>query len=243
MTRFYAIGDIHGHRAKLEDALERIERDGGGRVVFLGDYIDRGPDSRGVIDLLAQGQAEGRDWVFLKGNHDRLFEWFIDPAGPRFDPHLLVGYHWFHKALGGVETLASYGITLPDRIRKKELAKQVQDVVPPAHAAFLRGLQLSHAQDGLFFAHAGIRPGVALTAQEEEDLLWIRDEFHDDTRDHGALIVHGHTPVKSPEHHGNRVNLDTGAGHGQALTTAVFEGGECFVLTPTGRAPLPPLPR
>lgn len=243
MTRIYAIGDIHGQRAMLEDALERIERDGGGRVVFLGDYTDRGPDSLGVLDILSLGQAEGRDWVFLKGNHDRLFEWYLDPAGPRFDPHLLVGYHWLHEALGGVQTLASYGITLPDRIRKKDLARQMQDAVPDRHAQFLRGLRLHHSQDGLFFAHAGIRPGIALTAQDEEDLLWIRDEFHGDTRDHGALIVHGHTPVKTPEHHGNRVNLDTGAGFGRPLTTAVFEGNEVFVLTPGGREALPAQPR
>ena len=243
MTRIYAIGDIHGQRAMLEEALSRIERDGGGRVVFLGDYVDRGPDSRGVIDLLARGQSEGRDWVFLKGNHDRFFEWFLHPDGPRFDPHLLVGYHWFHPAIGGVETVASYGITVPDRIRKTDLARQLRDVVPESHARFLRGLQLHHAQDGLFLAHAGIRPGVPLTAQSEEDLLWIRDAFHTDTSDHGALIVHGHTPVMAPERWSNRVNLDTGAGMGRALTTAVFEGGQVFILTPDGREPLPVRPR
>jgi len=243
MTRIYAIGDIHGQRAMLEDALSRIDRDGGGRVVFLGDYVDRGPDSHGVIDLLANGQHEGRDWVFLKGNHDRFFEWFIHPDGPRFDPYLLVGYHWFHERIGGVETVGSYGVTLPDSIRKTDLAQQLNDVVPESHARFLRGLQLHHAQDGLFFVHAGIRPGVPLTAQVEQDLLWIREEFHADTRDHGALIVHGHTPVKAPQRWNNRVNLDTGAGMGRGLTTAVFEGGEVFVLTPNGREPLPMQPR
>ena len=115
--------------------------------------------------------------------------------------------------------------------------------MPESHARFLRGLQLHHAQDGLFLAHAGIRPGVPLTAQSEEDLLWIRDAFHTDTSDHGALIVHGHTPVMAPERWSNRVNLDTGAGMGRALTTAVFEGGQVFILTPDGREPLPVRPR
>lgn len=237
----YAIGDIHGQKTMLEEALARIEADGGAaaRVAFVGDYCDRGPDTRGVIDTLIAGRDEGRDWVFLKGNHDRLFEWFIDPAGPRHDSHLLVGYHWLHERLGGAITAASYGVALPDSIRQKDMAQQMRDAVPDTHAAFLRDLKLAHREDGLFFAHAGIRPGVPLAEQDEEDLLWIRQEFHNDTRNHGALIVHGHTQVQTPEHHLNRVNLDTGAGYGRPLTAAVFEGGEVFVLGPDGRERMP----
>lgn len=236
----YAIGDIHGQLAMLEDALARIDRDGGGRVVFLGDYIDRGADSRGVIDLLARGLTEGWDWICLKGNHDRLFEWFMETP-PRQDPHLLVGYHWFHEALGGADTIASYGVPLPKQIRLKELAAQVRDAVPQRHLDFLRSLHLSHREPGLFFAHAGVRPGVPLDKQDEEDLLWIRQEFLQDTRDHGAFVVHGHTPVMTPERLLNRLNLDTGAGYARPLTTAVFEGGDCFVLGPDGREPFPDL--
>lgn len=238
----YAVGDIHGHLEKLLEALSRIEADGGpnARIVFLGDYVDRGPDSAGVIDVLARGQAAGREWVFLKGNHDRLFERFIDPDGPFFDPHLMVGQHWFAPALGGIETAASYGVPVPDRIRQTELAANLRAAVPAHHAAFLRGLINSHHEAGVFFAHAGIRPGIPLERQAEQDLLWIRHEFHDDPRDHGALIVHGHTPIETATHHGNRVNLDSGAAFGRHLTAAVFEDGKVWELGAQGRYPLNP---
>ena len=237
----YAIGDIHGQLGMLETALAQIDADGGrnARVVFLGDYVDRGPDSKGVIDTLVRGLADGRDWVCLKGNHDRFFEWYVDPDGPRFDPHLLVGYHWFHPAIGGTETIASYDVYLPDRIRKTDLAELLHAAVPDTHKAFLRGLKTAHHQDGRFFAHAGIRPGVPLDQQAENDLLWIRQEFHSDKRDHGALVVHGHTPVDTPERYANRINLDTGAGYGRPLTVAGFEGEDVFILTANGRQHLP----
>jgi serine/threonine protein phosphatase 1 len=239
-TPIYAIGDIHGQLGMLEDALDLIDRDGGGRVVFLGDYVDRGPDSRGVVDLLSRGLREGRDWICLKGNHDRFFEWFLENP-PRQDPHLLVGYHWFHEVIGGSDTIAAYGIALPKQVRLKDLAMQVREAVPQLHMDFLRELHLSHAEQGLFFAHAGVRPGVALDRQDEEDLLWIRQEFLKDTRDHGAFIVHGHTPVMQPERHPNRVNLDTGAGYARPLSVAVFDDNDCFVLGRRGREAFPDL--
>ncbi|ASP20143.1 diadenosine tetraphosphatase [Antarctobacter heliothermus] len=236
----YAIGDIHGQLAMLEDALDRIERDGGpnARIVFLGDYVDRGPNSRGVIERLRQGLAEGRNWICLKGNHDRLFEWFVAPPVPRQDSHLLIGYHWFHERLGGLETAQSYGVDVPERIRQKELAAEFRAALPDGHLAFLQGLQLSHREMGKFFVHAGVRPGVPLADQDEEDLLWIRQEFLEDTRDHGALIVHGHTPVKAPELKPNRLNLDTGAGYGRPMSIAVFEADEIFALGRSGRVRL-----
>lgn len=237
MPPIYAIGDIHGQKAMLEDALARIEGDGGGRVVFLGDYIDRGPDSRGVIDTLIAGRDAGRDWVFLKGNHDRMLEWYLETP-PRHDPHLLIGYHWFHERIGGRETVESYGVTQIDGRRMFEMAEQLRQTVPVAHGDFLRALRLLHREDGLVFVHAGLRPGVPLDQQSETDLLWIRDAFHDDPRDHGALVVHGHTPVDSARHYGNRVNLDTGAGYGKPLSTAVFEDGKVWLLTERGRQPL-----
>ncbi|MEL7153593.1 MAG: metallophosphoesterase, partial [Pseudomonadota bacterium] len=109
----YAVGDIHGYTDELERALELIERDGGANAetIFVGDYVDRGPDSAGVLDILIEGQAEGRNWITLKGNHDRLFEWFMEDP-PRNDPHLLVGLHWFHERIGGLETMGSYGVSL-----------------------------------------------------------------------------------------------------------------------------------
>lgn len=236
----YAIGDIHGQLGMLETALERIEADGGrgSRVVFLGDYVDRGPDSKGVIETLVQGQAAGRDWICLKRNHDRFFEWYVDPEGPRFDPHLLVGYDWFHKAIGGVETIASYDVYMPDRIRNTDLAKMLSDAVPDTHKTFLQSLKTSHHEEGYFFVHAGIRPGVPFDQQDEQDLLWIRQEFHADKRDHGAVVVHGHTPVDTVERYANRVNLDTGAGYGRPLAVMCIEGGDMVELTAQGRQPI-----
>lgn len=233
----YAIGDIHGQTAMLDTALERIEQDGGAgaRVVFLGDYCDRGPDSKAVLRTLIDGQAAGRDWVCLKGNHDRLFEWYLAEGGPRNDPHMMIGYDWFHERIGGRETALSYGVTIPERIRQEDAAALMSEAVHEAHLQFLRGLRLSHAEQGLFFAHAGVRPGVALDQQAEQDLLWIRKPFHSDTSDHGAFVVHGHTPVDAPEMHSNRLNIDTGAGYGKPLTAALFEGGEWFTLTDQGR--------
>lgn len=235
----YAIGDIHGQLSKLEDALALIEADGGAGapVVFLGDYVDRGPNSRGVIELLSKGQAEGRNWTFLKGNHDRMMEWYLENP-PRHDPYMLVGYHWMHDRIGGRETVASYGVKKVEGRRMFDLADEIRAQVPTAHAQFLRDLKLSHHVGDLFFAHAGIRPGVALDAQSETDLLWIRQEFHDDSRDHGALIVHGHTPVDYAQHYGNRVNLDSGAGYGRKVTAALFLGDDVFELTRKGRVRL-----
>ncbi|MCL3881524.1 metallophosphoesterase family protein [Marivita sp. GX14005] len=241
MTGLYAIGDIHGQKDMLDAALCRIEADGGrdARVVFLGDYSDRGPDVRGVIETLVQGRAEGRDWVFIKGNHDRFFELYLDPEGPRADPHLMIGYHWLHPDVGGIETVASYGLSVPERIRASEMAARLHEAVPESHKAFLRELKLSHRQDGYFFAHAGIRPGIPLDEQSAQDLLWIRKPFHEDRRDHGAVIVHGHTPVSEPQRYVNRINLDTGAGHGRKLTVAAFENGKVYHLTANGRVLLP----
>lgn len=117
---------------------------------------------------------------------------------------------------------------------------QALAAVPPEHIEFLDSLPLSHQEGGLFFVHAGIRPGVPLEHQEEVDLLWIRYEFLDDKREHPLLVVHGHTPVEKATHYGNRINLDTGSGYGRQLTAAVFEGLECSVLTSEGRVRLKP---
>lgn len=235
----YAIPDIHGHADKLADALDLIEKDGGkdADIVFLGDYIDRGPDSKGAIQLLVDGQIEGRNWTLLKGNHDRLMEFFFaDPM--LFDPQFLVGYSWFHERLGGVETLASYGVEVKEGRRHFEILAEAKEAVPQSHLDFLRSLKLTRLTDDHLFVHAGIRPGVALEDQSEQDLVWIREEFHKSDEKYPWLIVHGHTPVEVPTHYGNRVNLDAGAGYGKPLVVAVFEGPECWLLTKDGRIPL-----
>ncbi|WP_302478297.1 metallophosphoesterase family protein [Ruegeria arenilitoris] len=235
----YAIGDIHGQLEMLQEALVRIEQDGGAdaRIVFLGDYTDRGPQSREVIDLLLRGQADGRNWIFLRGNHDQMCSMFMEKY-PRNDARLLVGYHWLHPRIGGIETLKSYGVDVAEGDRIYQVHSQARNAVPKAHLEFLAGLKTFHQEDGVLFVHAGIRPGIALDQQDPDDLIWIRDEFLTYREPHPQVVVHGHTHVAMPEHHGNRINLDTGAGYGNALTAAVFEGNRCWVLDQDGRKPL-----
>jgi serine/threonine protein phosphatase 1 len=240
-TPIYAIGDIHGQLAELHRVLDLIEADGGpdAQIVFLGDYTDRGADSRAVIDLLMDAQAKGRNWTFIKGNHDRMFSWFMEET-PRHEDYLPVELTWLHPRLGGDTTLASYGVDFTPRTRTKKVHRMARDAVPRAHIDFLDACVLSHETDDLFFVHAGILPGLPLNQQIEHDLLWIRQEFHNDPRMHPKLIVHGHTPVDEATHYGNRINLDSGAGYGSPLTAAVFEGARCWTLTARGRKALIP---
>lgn len=237
----YAIGDIHGQIDMLHAALDLITNDGGtdAQVVFLGDYTDRGPNSRAVLDLLINGRDTGKPWTFLKGNHDRMFEWFLYDY-PRPEAYLPIELTWLHPRLGGDTTLASYGLDFTPKSRQIEVHAEARAAVPHAHVDFLTSLQLTYETEDLFFAHAGINPLLPLNTQAEEDLLWIRKEFHDHTAPHPKLIVHGHTPVEAATHYGNRINLDTGAGYGKALTAAVFEGTDCAILTAGGRVPLRP---
>jgi serine/threonine protein phosphatase 1 len=237
----YAIGDIHGQLEMLESALTLIEADGGAdaQIIFLGDYVDRGANSKAVIERLVQGKVAGKPWRFLKGNHDRMFEWFMEPV-PRHDPHLLVGYHWLHERLGGTTTLASYGVDVGERRRLSSVHGEALKAVPISHLRFLQDCEISIAHGPLFFCHAGVRPGVPLAEQSESDLVWIREEFSHDPSDHGALIVHGHTPVDTPLHAGNHVNLDTGAGYGKPLTVGLFEGTNIHILSKSDRTPLTP---
>lgn len=247
----YAVGDIHGNLPQLLRALRLIEADGGAdaRVVFLGDYVDRGVDSAGVLQCLIDGRAQGRDWICLKGNHDRLFQQFLED-GQIHDPRIRSGRSWLHPALGGPATLVSYlgadhpALTglhdepAPEQIRA--LRDAARNAVPAAHRDFLASMPLWHGEDGLIFAHAGLRPGLPMGFQQEDDLIWIREPFLSDPRDHGALIVHGHTVQERPVHCGNRVNLDGGAGYGRLLIPAVFTGKDCEILTERGRWPLEP---
>lgn len=259
----YAIADIHGHLAQLERALGLIEQDGGrdAPVVFLGDYVDRGPDSAAVLQTLMDGQAAGRNWTCLKGNHDRLFQIYLE-SGALNDGHLHAGLDWLDPRLGGretlasfllgdepgflsakgggLETLAAYGVSPDFEVALAELYTVARRHVPPQHLEFLQNLPTSHRAQGMIFVHAGLRPGIALEDQDESDLLWIREPFLSDPCDHGALVVHGHTALDHPQHHGNRVNLDGGAGFGNLLVPAVFEDGACFTLTDQGRVPLVP---
>ena len=206
--RLYVIGDIHGRLDLLERAIAAIERDvrmhgSDALTVTLGDYIDRGPASRGVIERLAENPFP-TPYVALKGNHEAMLTEFL--AKPER------GMHW--RAQGGAETLQSYGVAVRPLLVGKanvEAAARLRAALPAKHVAFLRSLKTSFSHGRFFLCHAGVRPGVPLDEQSEDDLLWIRGEFLRTTEDFGKIIVHGHTPVAEPEVLPNRINIDTGA--------------------------------
>ena len=241
----YAIGDVHGHADKLARAHRLIAADraregvpDAAEVVHLGDYGDRGPDTRGVLDLLIAGQSRGAPWRTVLGNHDRMFLNFVtsgatDRTGLRRDAL------WLHPSNGGATTLRSYGIEAEGR-PADEVRAEARAAIPETHLAFLEGLTPYHVADDLLFVHAGIRPGVPLERQSEDDLIWIREGFLDDPRPHPWLVVHGHTPLPEPAHYGNRVDLDGGAAYGRPLAVAAFEGREVFLVDEDGRRPLRP---
>jgi serine/threonine protein phosphatase 1 len=199
----YAIGDVHGCYTQLRNLLRRLEEHRGQnpyRLVFLGDYIDRGRRSREAVELLSKLQASDPDRVVcLRGNHDDMA---LDAARG--------GDSYMWLANGGDATLRSYGI-------------QHASDLPREHLDWMGSLPLAYADSKRFFVHAGIEPGVPLNEQDRDTLLWIREPFLSDPRDHGAYIVHGHTPSETPELLPNRLGLDTGACFGGPLTAAVFD--------------------
>lgn len=238
----YAIGDIHGHLPLLEAAHALIAADmarhGSGQVVHVGDLVDRGPDSRGVIGFLMQGMESGADWHVLKGNHDRMFLRFLDdPHAP--EPGLRADLAWLHPRLGGGPTLASFGVHAPADRPVRAVHADALAAVPPAMRDWLAARPTQLAFGECLFVHAGIRPGVPFAEQTETDLVWIREPFLSDPRDHGALIVHGHTALDMATHYGNRLNLDSGAAYGGPLSTVAIEGRTAYLLTPEGRIALP----
>ena len=224
--RLYAIGDVHGRNDLLGEVHQKIAADllrrppDDYRIIHCGDYVDRGPDSAGVIGrLVALTETEPRI-VCLRGNHeDLLLAFLVDPA--RY------ASVWLEN--GGAETLASYGVGIMAGRREREflaLGERFAEALPEAHAAFLGTLALSATFGDFFFCHAGVRPGVPLDKQDPADLTWIRDDFLWDGRDHGVVVVHGHTPVTEPEVRRNRINIDTGAVFTGRLTCLVLEGTE-----------------
>lgn len=226
-TRIYAIGDIHGRADLLIETIERIDSDlerrpiGHSVEVYLGDYVDRGPDAKAVIDLLSVRLVNNRA-VCLRGNHEDLMEKFL-----RDSKHIEA---W--SQLGGLETLASYGV-VRDRNRSetgRDLHHKFCQMFPRTHLLFLQCLKPWLACGDLLFVHAGIRPGIPFERQRLDDLLWIRGEFLDSELDHGKLIVHGHTPVPHPDIRANRINIDTGAVWTGTLTCIAIEGTSIMFL-------------
>ena len=220
--RIYVVGDVHGHRDKLEHVHARVRADLQERpvasplLVHLGDLIDRGPDSAGCIDLLAGGPPiRGVPTVNLMGNH----EWMM-LAALRQERHDDVD-RWLDN--GGAQSLASWG--LKSTMKPTEWLEQI----PARHLVFVQGLLRMRVEHGYLFVHAGVRPGVRLDKQRETDLLWIRESFLHWTgvmlpEAPERVIVHGHTPSDAPVLRSNRIGLDTGAGKGGPLTCAVLEG-------------------
>jgi serine/threonine protein phosphatase 1 len=221
-VRIYAIGDVHGCSSLLEQLLVLIEDHVAAFpsrrpiLVFLGDYVDRGPSSRQVIDQLI-ALREHREVIFLKGNHESYLIEFL--KNPTILPK------WFQY--GGLETLQSYGITPRSHFDPKEqesLATALNLVLNKhGHLEFLDGLKISFVCEDFFFVHAGVRPGIPLDQQSEEDLLWIRDDFLHYEGDLGKIVVHGHTPVLQAEVCSNRINIDTGAYATGRLTCLIIE--------------------
>ncbi len=231
-TRVYAVGDIHGRADLLASLVGRIKADAEASpverrvIVYIGDYVDRGLQSKEVIEFLCSDPTPGFEAVFLKGNHDAWLLEFLDD--PDISPSWL--------SIGGQATLLSYGVGLsaetPQNDRLQKASEQLLRALPSHHLEFLRSLRLSHAEGGYLFVHAGIRPGVAIEAQREQDLLWIRDEFTGDESDHGKCIVHGHSVSSAPELRSNRIGIDTGAYATGRLTCLVLEGeSKRFVTT------------
>ena len=243
--RTYAIGDIHGHLELLTDIHARIAADRvrtgdyQAPVVHVGDLVDRGPDSKGVVEYLRAGMARGEPWEVLTGNHDRMFTGCLNDYKQQ-DPGLRSGLSWLHPRLGGAATLASYGVANPGDRPVAPVWQDAISVVSQEHRAFMEARPAWVRRGDVVFVHAGIRPGVAMEDQVEDDLVWIRTPFLEDTRDYGFLVVHGHTALDHATHYGNRVNIDSSAAYGGPLTGVVLEGREVFRLMPEGRVPLRP---
>lgn len=224
--RIYCVGDIHGRDDLLLDLCTRIRSDAGGFagnkvVVFLGDYIDRGPDSRAVVDRLIADPLPDFRKVFLRGNHEQAMLDFMEEPG--------IGEMWL--TFGGHTTLTSYGVVF-DRLPTRptdfmRLGDSLRTAVPFEHCTFLRETHLCYTVGNYFFCHAGVRPGVPLGKQQPEDLLWIREEFTEYRRNHEKIVVHGHTISTEVKLLPNRIGLDTGA-----YETGVLS---CLVLEDTGQ--------
>lgn len=237
-VRVYCVGDIHGradllkalHRGIAADAAQNragIERN---IVVYVGDYIDRGMQSREVIDHLLTDPLPDFEKVYLKGNHDDSLLQFLQD--PDFGPL------WF--SYGGDATVLSYGVRMsPSKVgreRFEDMRQQLEASLPPAHLEFLQSLRMVWDCGDYLFVHAGFKPGIAIQQQKPEDMMWIREEFLESRHDFGKLVVHGHSVTDSPELKSNRIGIDTGAYASDTLTCLILEGdSRHFISTEKAR--------
>jgi calcineurin-like phosphoesterase family protein len=226
--RLYVIGDVHGRADLIEGVLSKIDADLARRsgenaiLVFVGDYVDRGPGSREVLDQLV-ARVRAHKTILLKGNHEAyLLEFLQNPA--------ILG-DW--RQYGGLQTLMSYGLKPslnPGEEEQRELARDLARALPWEHRALLEALPTSFTCGDFFFVHAGVRPGVPLAQQKEQDLLWIREDFLLCEEDFGKVVVHGHTPVAAPDIRPNRINIDTGAYATGRLSCVMLQGEDIEVM-------------
>ncbi len=229
----FAIGDVHGCVDQLREMHRLIadeiaqHKPGDWRIVHLGDYVDRGPDSKAVLSFLIEARERDPRHVMLAGNHDVGFLDFLGDPSP----------HGLFARYGGLDTAASYGIglDLADQASVDRGHAALVRAMPRGHADFLLSLPFSASFGDFFFCHAGIKPRVPLDRQVPEQLVWIRDEFLDYPHLHPKLVVHGHTPGRNPQLLANRVNVDTGCYSTGVLTALVAEGKEKRVLSVQGR--------
>jgi serine/threonine protein phosphatase 1 len=223
----YAVGDIHGRADLLGQMLDRLEREqpppqaaAPPIVVFLGDYVDRGPDSRRVIDMLLEGRPRGFERRFLIGNHESMLLAFLD------DP--IQNRHWLTQ--GGMATLGSYGVPVPPAMASRAALVQAGELfreqLPRAHLHFLCGLERYVVLGDYALVHAGVDPGKPIDAQSDQDLLWIRKKFLNGRRRYDYMVVHGHTPIGAPYKDDRRISIDTGAYASGRLTAVKLHGAE-----------------
>ena len=227
--RAYAVGDVHGRLDLLDQLLAMIEADIAARspsknlIVFLGDLIDRGPQSAEVVERLRTWQPGDAQTVFLCGNHEEVLLRVLDG-----EPAILADWLRF----GGSECLASYGLEPAAIMRMEEpdALAAVRAAIPAEHRAFLASFADTFRFGDYLFVHAGIRPGIGVAAQSQTDLRWIREQFLDDATDHGFVVVHGHTISEGVEERANRIGVDTGAYRTGRLTAVAIEGPERWFL-------------
>lgn len=239
--RIYAIGDIHGCLDELVEMQARIAADLIANphpkplVIYLGDYMDRGPECRGVLENLMAADTPALPARFLYGNHDNYIKLFL--AEPLAMHNC--AYHWLEPIMGGQQTLESYGVKHPTVDTAEAARDAFANAIPQPHYDWLQACERSVRIGGYIFVHAGVDPERALDDQLEYDLIWIRKPFLTFKSDFGAVVVHGHTPVKEVENHGNRIAVDTGLVFGRKLSCLVLEDEAQELLGPDGRKECP----
>jgi len=232
--RVYAVGDIHGRIDLLDELIAMLQADNANRdhadtlLIFLGDLIDRGAASREVVTRV----RTGIDWaktITLMGNHEAVMLNILDGQTEMLD-------QWLR--FGGIETLKSWGVPgrLVEEGTRQDLLNALREAVTPEERAWLGRMRTSLRVGDYYFVHAGVRPAIPLDKQIDDDRLWIREEFLDSRKKHGAMIVHGHSISHDVEQRPNRIGLDTGAYITGKLTAIGLQGRDRWFLSTAGEA-------